>query len=59
MSNTPIRDMPNFGNYGWKLIDNKTQPIMTNGALIPSDLSCRTNALRMQNKMWNEPLSIL
>ena len=38
MSNTPIPDIPNFENYGWKLIDNKPQPIMTNYVLIPSDL---------------------
>ena len=38
MSDTPIPDIPNFENYGWKLIDNKPQPIMTNDSLIPSDL---------------------
>ena len=38
MFDTPIPDIPNFENYGWKLIDNKPQPIMTNDSLIPSDL---------------------
>ena len=46
MSNTPIPDIPNFENCGWKLIDNKPQPIMTNDTLIPSDLVELTHRCR-------------
>ena len=37
-SDTPKPDIPNYQGYGWKVLDENPQPIMTNDALIPSDL---------------------
>lgn len=37
-SNTPMPDLPNVEDYGWKLVETKPQPIMTSDLLVPTGL---------------------